>query len=337
MQQIPLNADWFRGAVSFEAGDGWIQPHRLRAEILPLYWADRLIGHSCTGAGVRLRIATDAEQLGLLLTPHGEQRRFDVVIDNRRIATVEQAANEEQVNFDSLPAGEKVVEVWLSQRRPVRLRALQVPDAAAARPADDGRPKWVTYGSSITHCGEAHSPARTWPGVVAREHNLDLTCLGFGGECHVDPLLGELLRDLPADVISLKLGINVHGGSHGQRGFAPAVIGLVRSIRQKHPRTPIALVSPIVSPPREDDPGGCGMTLQQMRHDLRRVVELLEASGDGRILYVDGRELFGQSDVEDGLMPDNLHPNGDGYERLGQRFAQRVMPRLLEMAGSESR
>ena len=33
----------------------------------------------------------------------------------------------------------------------------------------------------------------------ARTHNLDLTCLGYGGQCHLDPIVASMIRDLPAD------------------------------------------------------------------------------------------------------------------------------------------
>ena len=59
-----------------------------------------------------------------------------------------------------------------------------------------------------------------------------------------------------------------------------------------------------------------------MRGELSRVVALLQRRGDRHIQYLDGRELFGAADMEQGLMPDELHPCGEGYELMGQRFAQ---------------
>ena len=52
---------------------------------------------------------------------------------------------------------------------------------------EDARPKWVTYGSSITHCRTAESPSQTWPGVAARQSGLNLTCLGYGAVATWNP------------------------------------------------------------------------------------------------------------------------------------------------------
>ena len=43
-------------------------------------------------------------------------------------------------------------------------------------------------------------------------------------------------------------------------------------------------------------------------------------AGDANLHYLDGRELFNESDLDD--LPDGLHPNGDGYIRMGERFAK---------------
>ena len=72
---------------------------------------------------------------------------------------------------------------------------------------------WATWGSSLTHCVRAGSAARVWPGTVARTHDVNLVNLGFGGQCHLDPMVAMHIRDLPASCISMKLGINMMSGS----------------------------------------------------------------------------------------------------------------------------
>jgi hypothetical protein len=83
---------------------------------------------------------------------------------------------------------------------------------------------------------------------VVRRRGLHLTSLGFGGQCHLDAMMGRVIADLPADYITLKLGINTIGGSHSARTYPAAIVGLVQIIRDKHPDTPMALVSPRASP-----------------------------------------------------------------------------------------
>ena len=45
-------------------------------------------------------------------------------------------------------------------------------------------------------------------------------------------------------------------------------------------------------------------------------------AGDSHLHCLSGLELFGEADAA--MMPDLLHPNGDGYELLGQRFASKA-------------
>lgn len=331
MKPISVTPKWFEGAISFEKTAGGLKPWRLPFAERGLFPSptDALLARAEMAAGVRLRFETDARSVGLRVAPAKDKRLYDLTIGPKLIATVTLDENRTDVIFENLPAGRKVVELWLPQKQVTVVRRLLLPDGAKARLVPDKRPKWVTYGSSITHCGAAHSPARTWPAVVARAMGWNLTCLGFGGQCHFDPMIARLIRDLPADYISLKLGINVMGsGSLNRRTFRPGIIGLVKIIREKHPRTPITVVSPIISPPRETTPNAVGMTLSIMREEGKDAVERLVAAGDRNLRYLSGLELFGPDEV--GYLPDNLHPNGDGYELLGRNFVKKVAKKMAK-------
>ena len=59
-----------------------------------------------------------------------------------------------------------------------------------------------------------------------------------------------------------------------------------------------------------------------MRTELEAVVAKLRARGDQHISYVSGLELFSEADMASGLMPDALHPNGEGYLRMAARFTR---------------
>jgi hypothetical protein len=335
-QYINLDESWFQGAVSFETGPGWIRPWRLTYEELPLFPAqwpdamDALAERAQMAAGVRLRFRTDARTFSLSLDPQPGERKIDLVVDNRLVQTTVCPAETSEVTFtldEQTPAGQNVLELWLDQMNTFALSHLILPEGTTAEPAEDTRRRWVTYGSSITHCGAAHSPARTWPATAARQLDVHLTCLGYGGQCHMDPMVARMIRDLPADVITLKLGINMQGGTQSLRSFMPAAIGLVKIIREKHPETPIGVISPIVSPPRETAPGATGLTLCNIREMLQEVVSRLKACGDDQVQYFEGLSMCGHNDVD--CLPDDLHPDGDGYEMMGRRFAEQIAPELF--------
>ena len=135
--------------------------------------------------------------------------------------------------------------------------------------------------------------------------------------------LARMIRDLPADFLSMKVGINIYGsGSLNTRTFIPAIIGFVHIIREKHPDTPFAVISPIFSPPRESTPNAVEFTLSAMREEVAEAVQIMKDRGDRSIHYIDGLELFGPDLA--GLLPDELHPNAEGYKILGQNFVDKV-------------
>ena len=284
---------------------------------------------------MRLRFATEAESITLHFLPlpevpescDRETFHFDLTIDGDLVASTPAAAGSEKAVFENLPLGETGVEIWLLPEAPVTLLGLDVD--APCRPADETRKRWVTYGSSLTHCVRAHSPARTWPAIVARRRNLHLTNLGFGGQCHLDAMVGMVIRDLPADVITLKLGINTIGaGTLAARTYPAAIVALVQIIREKHGNVPMALVSPIGYPPRETEPNAVGYTIGAMRRDMEEIHRRLVALGDNNVIYVNGLEIF-DLDLIARYAEDQCHPDADGIEIQADNFDRAVMNRLI--------
>lgn len=319
----------WNGVVSLQRTDGWVRPWRLPYDALDLYAPgdSPLRDRAACPAGVRLCLRTDAESLVLRCAPMPEAGNMDLYADGELVETLGFAAGDGEVACKALPAGEKHVEIWFSQTVPFGLGHLEVPDGAWVEQSRDRRPRWVTYGSSISHCGAASSPSFTWPGVVARKMGFNLTSLGFGGQCHADPMLARLIRDTPADFVSLKLGINIYGGGTlNPRSFRPAVIGSIATVRDGHPHIPLVVCSPIWSPPREKEKNAVGFTLEEMRHEVEEAVKAFRAHGDTAVHYVDGRRLFDHTLVEH--LPDDLHPSAEGYRLMGENFARVVFDEI---------
>ena len=313
------------GAISCESGAGWVKPWRIPHQDQDLYSPGNngLSDRAEMPSGVRLRFATDARTLAFHTEPLAEAGNFDLYADDELVETVAYAAGQTEVRFDSLPAGDKTVELWLSPAMPVALRGIELSEGAAVGKSEDKRLKWVTYGSSISHCRTAGSPSYTWPGVVARAQGFNLTSLGFGGQCHADPMIARLIRDLDADFVSVKIGINIYGGSTlSPRTFRPAVIGTIATIRDGHPEVPLIVCSPIWSPAREKTPNAVDMTLERMRVEVADAVESFHSRGDKNIYYVDGLKLFDASLAR--YLPDDLHPDAEGYRRMGENFLKEV-------------
>lgn len=328
--RVRIDSSYVHGALSLETVGDAVKPWRIPFPQIRLFPSpgDSMVNTARNAAGVRVRFTTEADRVELLCDSFGGVRSFDLTCGGDLLETVALPADADTVSFTKLTGSAATYEIWLTQVAPVVLRELVVPEGATLAPAPDDRPRWTTYGSSISHCGAAHSPARTWPATAARIANLNLTCLGYGGQCHLDPMIARMIRDVPADIISLKVGINVQGGSSlSPRTFRPAVIGMVQVIRERQPVTPIVIVSPIISPPRETTDNAVGLSLTKMREELQDAVARMKDCGDTNLYYADGLELFGEDCVEP-YLPDLLHPNGDGYELLGKRFVEQVLNRV---------
>lgn len=343
MDTIKPQAEFFAGAVSVEKGDGWLQPWRLPCDRLDLFPSPghALVERAACASGVRLRLRTDSRRLGLTFEPlkktaWNPAHALDLTIDGAIVATAEVPFGGSQADFANLPEGNKILEVWLPAAAPIRIISLQVEPGCALEAAVDERPRWVTYGSSLTHCARASGSARIWPAVVARERDWHLTALGFGGNCCLEPMIGMMIRELPADLITLKLGINCISGALSPRTFQAAVLGLVAIIREGHPQTPIGLISPIAYPPRETDPNLLNYTISGMRHDIEAVYQILADRGDRNLFYFNGLDLFSVAEIER-YAEDQCHPNGEGIELMGRNFLQRIAPKLPCPAASAAR
>jgi hypothetical protein len=231
------------------------------------------------------------------------------------------------------------VEVWLPQDCVVELRELRVADGATVAPQTSSRRRWVHHGSSISHCLEALRPTETWPAIAARLADVDVQNVAFAGQCMLDQTVARTMRDLPADFISIKAGINiVNGDTMRERTFGPALHGFLDTVRDGHPTTPLALLSPIFCPSAEEHPGPTilrrdgrfsvvdrpkelstgALTLRRIRELAAEVVRARRNAGDANLYLIDGLQLFGPDDAGD--LPDDLHPNPDGYRRMGERF-----------------
>lgn len=316
----------WQGAVSLQKTENWVMPWRTPHPMHVLF-PEPLLERSAMPAGVRISFRSNTTQVSGNIVPQNESGILDLCCEGEVVASLD-LTQKDNFAFEGLSGEEKLIELWLPQFGQFQLRNLTIDDGATLRPFADAGPRWVTYGSSITQCRTAASATQTWPAIVARQHGLNLTCLGYGGQCHLDAMVARMIRDMPADYISMCLGINIQGASSlGPRTFRPAIIGAVQIVREKHPDIPLVLMSPIYSPPREETPNAVGFHLKGMREEVQAAAEALQSHGDRNIHYVDGLRVFG-ADYEH-LLPDALHPDAEGYRVMGKNFRTEVAEKFF--------
>jgi len=250
---------------------------------------------------------------------------------------------EDSVAEFELPATNtpRLVQIWLPQNCPIELISIEANDEWQP-PSSGFQPLWLHYGSSISHCEDADGPLGVWQVAAARELALDVYNLGLGGCANLEQFAARTIRDMPAELISLKLGINVvNNASYTARTFGPAVHGFIDTIRDAHKTTPILVISPVCCPAHENNPGPSetdanGMvkgqefsrhtwigelTLRGIREILSEVVAQRSAT-DPNIHYMDGLQLFNETEAL--TMPDGIHPDAAGYRKIAANFVERV-------------
>ncbi|GGM76597.1 lipase [Lentzea pudingi] len=368
MITTPLTEALVLGAAELEDTARGVRPHRLPAWVRERFPDPQLMTAESRPSGVRLVMATEARAIELVLHPSSFSYRgvarprgsVDLVVDGELVAS-ERLDGGDHAEVDmttgarefhegppftarfALAAGDKVVEIWLPHNEVVDLVALRTD--APVRPADRNRRIWLHHGSSISNGSNADTPARTWPAVAARRGEVDLHNLGFGGSALVDPFVARVMRDRPADLISVKFGINVVNFDVMRlRAFVPAVHGFLDTIRDGHPDTPLVLLSPLFCGIHEDTPGPGGMDLDALaagevvftatgphgnapQLTLRIIREALASlaerrADDPNLHYLDGTRLYGEQDAVTHPLPDALHPVTATHELIGERFAR---------------
>ncbi|MFF1836708.1 GDSL-type esterase/lipase family protein [Streptomyces sp. NPDC058231] len=370
----PVTADILRGFLDAEPTTHGLLPHRLPARARRQIPDDQLAVAEAQPSGVRLVFRTRATTIELDTLPTKRAYRgfpapadgvYDLLVDGRLAAQatvaggnvrtiidmVTQAAELREgpagtARFTDLPARDKNVEIWLPHTEITELIALRT-DAPVEPAPDNGRRVWLHHGSSISHGSNAAHPTAIWPALAAAQGGVELVNLGFGGSALLDPFTARAMRDVPADLISLKIGINVvNTDAMRLRAFTPAVHGFLDTIRDGHPTTPLLVVSPLLCPVQEDTPGplapdfGGGtlrfkatgdpaeraagrLTLNVIRDELARIVEQ-RAADDPNLHHLDGRDLYGERDYAEFPLPDEVHPDPAGHRRIGENFARLV-------------
>jgi hypothetical protein len=366
----PIDARLLRGALDLERTAHGVLPHRLPARARAQYTDGQLAMAEAQPSGVRLVLRTRATAVELdvlptktvyLGAPPPPDGLYDLLVDGRltscatakggNVLTVDMATGATEtrsgpistVQFTDLSADIKDIEIWLPYREITELVALRT-DAPVDAVPDRGRKVWLHHGSSISHGSNADSPTTIWPALAASLGGVELINLGLGGSALLDPFTARALRDTPADLISVKIGINlVNTDLMRLRAFVPAVHGFLDTIREGHPTTPLLVVSPIYCPIHEDTPGPCApdfsagklqfravgdpserssgkLTLNVIRDELSRITAARTAD-DPNLYYLDGRELYGEADFAELPLPDQLHPDAATHRRIGERFA----------------
>jgi hypothetical protein len=373
MIETPLTHDFIHGAVDVERTTAGLLPHRLPAWARAQCADAQLAMAESQPSGVRVvfQTAATAVELDVLATKRaysglgprpdgvydlfvGGQLAHQGSVQNGRTLHIDMASGAmtvtegeaQTLRFSGLPPEQKTIAIWLPHDETTELVSLRS-DAPLSPVPSVGRRRWVHHGSSISQGSNTTHPSGAWPAVAAARTGFELLNLGYSGNALLDPFAARTIRDLPADLISVKIGINlVNKDLMRLRAFGPAVHGFLDTIREGHPSTPLLVISPIFCPIHETVPGPSvydlealaegrllfraggnadevrqgKLTLGVIRESLREIVAQRAAS-DAHLRYIDGLELYGPRDNLRLPLPDELHPDAASHRLIGERFA----------------
>lgn len=356
--------------AELEHTDRGVRPHRLPGWVRTRHPDGQLLAMEAQPSGVRVVFRTSASTVELVTHPMrvsfaGIDRprgHIDVLVDGvlairDQLSAGDYAEVDLQSGSSSFHAGpshttvvalqpgvENHIEIWLPHNETLELCTLRSDAPLVA--CEPSEPVWLHHGSSISHGSNAAAPTEIWPVIAARRAGVSLRNLGFGGSALVDPFLARVMRDTPADVVSVKLGINVVNLDLMRlRAFVPAVHGFLDTIRDGHPDTPLLVVSPIFCGIHEQTPGPGAfdpsaiatgtvrfvatgdradvsrgaLNLEVIRRELHTIVE--QRAGDQNLHYLDGTELYSEADSAVLPLADGLHPDTATHHLIGDRFA----------------
>jgi hypothetical protein len=355
--------DHLKGAAEVFSRDGYVTFTRVHRSTEPKHGNHfMMINVAAQGSGVHLEFETSAteitlelafekvlypgqpdETVPLVLEVDGNQTSYE--FSNVRFIDVTGQPRTDTLDFQShtfnlgLNEKSKLVKIWLPHHAMTNFKAIELNGPASK--VTSTKPKWVHYGSSISHCSEAELPTGVWPVIAADALGLELSNLGLGGNAMLEPFMTDVILSHNPDVVSLKVGINsINMASHNTRTFIPAVFGLVESLAAKKPGLKILLISPIFCPPHEEGYGPTIFDLVELKAtanpnpapemfpshlNLIRVRAALESTAAEmakqgiNVRYLSGLELVGPEDAH--WLEDDLHPNSEGYAAMGERFA----------------
>ncbi|MBC2603190.1 GDSL-type esterase/lipase family protein [Puniceicoccus vermicola] len=175
----------------------------------------------------------------------------------------------------------------------------------------------VFLGDSIT-AGWTGAGIRTWNEYFLQ---YDPVNLGIGGErtqhvlWHIE---NGFLDEIDPCVVVLMIGTN-NLSHHSNQEIAAGITRIVDVIHEKLPKAEVLLLGIF---PRGGDPSE--KRVREIRERIRKINETISKLDDGektRYLDLSANFLDESGQLSREIVPDGLHPNGNGYRVWGQGMA----------------
>ena len=171
-------------------------------------------------------------------------------------------------------------------------------------------------GSSITQGGCASRPGNDYVAHISRWLDTDVLNFGFSGSCRGEKIMADYVASLNPSIFVLDYDYNAPSIEHLEQTHLP----LYKTIREKHPDTPIILISSCAHNSESEQ------TRQGRIDVIKKTYEYGLACGE-KVYFINGRKLFTDID-RDACTVDGCHPNDLGFYRMAKGIAP-VIAKIL--------
>ncbi len=181
--------------------------------------------------------------------------------------------------------------------------------------------RYLAYGTSITHGGNASWPHLTYVSQAARRIGADLINLGLGGACHCEPEMADYIAGRTDwRIATLALSVNMVGGFTREK-FSERVEYLVNALAGADHSRPVACITLY---PYYNDLEPRGTEVADKPAAFREILrEIVAASPHPNVHLLEGPEMLADMG---GLTTDLIHPADDGMIQMGENIARRLQP-----------
>jgi len=186
------------------------------------------------------------------------------------------------------------------------------------KPIKDNRKPIVFYGTSITQGGCASRPGMAHTNIISRKLNIDCINFGFSGNGRMEQPIAKLISELNPAFYVIECLPNMMNAEQ----IADRTIPMVKTIREKHRKTPIIFVENFIYEPSILDKK-MEENINQLNTALKREYTKMMKGGFDNIYYVDSKNATG--DDHEGTV-DGVHFTDLGFIRyadfLIEKFRQ---------------
>lgn len=187
----------------------------------------------------------------------------------------------------------------------------------------------VVYGTSIAQGACASRPGMAWTNILTRKLDRTVINLAFSGNGRLEKEVIDLINEIDAKIFVLDCLPNLISTVVNRNELQKRIVESVKSLRAKHPQTPILLT--------EHDGYTEGFTMphrqvffEEANQDLREALAKLNAEQIPNLHTLTIAEIGMDLDC----MVDGTHPNDLGMMRYAQAYEKKLREILQQPVGT---